>query len=49
MISKREVLDPNAPLEKLLFFVDKDDPTQPPKHAGNMMINPMLGRISIER
>lgn len=34
--------NPNAPLEKLLFFVDKDDPTQPPKHAGNMIINPVL-------
>jgi flagellar hook-associated protein 1 len=34
--------DPNAPLEKLLFFVDKDNPTQPPKNAGSMMINPML-------
>jgi flagellar hook-associated protein 1 len=34
--------DPNAPLEKLLFFVDKEDPTQPPKNAGNMTINPML-------
>jgi flagellar hook-associated protein 1 len=35
-------LNPNAPLEKLLFFVDKDDPTQPPKHAGNIIINPVL-------
>ncbi|WP_045518451.1 flagellar hook-associated protein FlgK [Neobacillus niacini] len=35
-------IDPSAPLEKLLFFVDKDDPTQPPKNAGSMMINPML-------
>lgn len=35
-------VDPNAPLEKLLFFVDKDDPTQPPKHAGNMVVNPQL-------
>lgn len=34
--------DPNAPLEKLLFFVDKDDPTQPPKNAGNMIVNPKL-------
>ncbi|MEH7493924.1 flagellar hook-associated protein FlgK [Neobacillus niacini] len=34
--------DPNAPLEKLLFFVDKDDPTQPPKNAGSMIINPFL-------
>lgn len=39
---QRRSLDPNAPLEKLLFFVDKDDPTQPPKHAGNMMVNPAL-------
>ncbi|MEH7273216.1 flagellar hook-associated protein FlgK [Neobacillus vireti] len=34
--------DPNGPLEKLLFFVDKDNPTQPPSHAGNIMINPVL-------
>lgn len=34
--------NPNAPLEKLLFFVDKDDPTQPPKDAGNIIINPVL-------
>ncbi|SDM90749.1 flagellar hook-associated protein FlgK [Bacillus sp. OK048] len=34
--------DPTAPLEKLLFFVDKDDPTQPPKDAGNIIINPAL-------
>jgi flagellar hook-associated protein 1 len=35
-------LDPNAPLEKLLFFVDKDDPTQPPTNTGNMVVNPAL-------
>jgi flagellar hook-associated protein 1 len=35
-------LDPNTPLEKLLFYVDKDDPSQPPKHAGNMIVNPVL-------
>jgi flagellar hook-associated protein 1 len=34
--------NPNAALEKLLFFVDKDDPTQPPRNAGSMMINPTL-------
>lgn len=34
--------DPSEPLEKLLFFVDKDDPTKPPSHAGNIMINPVL-------
>jgi flagellar hook-associated protein 1 len=28
--------------EKLLFFVDKDDPTQPPKNAASMMLNPEL-------
>lgn len=27
---------------QLLFFVDKDDPTQPPKSAANMIINPVL-------
>lgn len=34
--------NPDSELEKLLFFVDKDDPTQPPKNAGNMIINPIL-------
>lgn len=29
-------------LEKVLFFVDKDDPTQPPKDAANMIVNPKL-------
>lgn len=34
--------DLNAPLDKLLFFVDKDDPTQPPTSASNMIVNPIL-------
>jgi flagellar hook-associated protein 1 len=34
--------DPNAPLDPILFFVDKDDPTQAPTNAGNMIINPDL-------
>ncbi|WP_284036444.1 flagellar hook-associated protein FlgK [Neobacillus sp. 114] len=29
-------------LEKVLFFVDKDDPTQPPKDAASMIVNPKL-------
>jgi flagellar hook-associated protein 1 FlgK len=32
----------SAPLDQLLFFVDKDDPTQPPKDAVNMIVNPRL-------
>jgi flagellar hook-associated protein 1 len=31
-----------ARLEKVLFFVDKDDPTQPPKDAASVVINPKL-------
>jgi len=34
--------DPNAALDQLNFFVDKDDPSQPPKNAGNMIVNPKL-------
>lgn len=34
--------NPAAPLDQLLFFVDKEDPTQPPKHAGNITINPKI-------
>ncbi|MFZ7944680.1 flagellar hook-associated protein FlgK [Neobacillus sp. 19] len=29
-------------LEKVPFFVDKDDPTKPPKDAASMMVNPKL-------
>ncbi|MFF2448112.1 flagellar hook-associated protein FlgK [Neobacillus sp. NPDC058068] len=29
-------------VEKVLFFVDKDDPTQPPRDAANMMVNPKI-------
>ncbi|MFJ5716444.1 flagellar hook-associated protein FlgK [Neobacillus sp. NPDC093127] len=29
-------------VEKILFFVDKDDPTQPPRDAAHMMVNPQL-------
>jgi flagellar hook-associated protein 1 len=29
-------------VEKVLFFVDKDDPTQPPTDAASMIINPRL-------
>ncbi|WP_462410717.1 flagellar hook-associated protein FlgK [Neobacillus sp. Marseille-QA0830] len=34
--------DPNAALDQLKFFVDKDDHTQPPKNAGSMIVNPEL-------
>jgi flagellar hook-associated protein 1 len=34
--------DLNGNTEKLLFFVDKDDPTQPPKNAASMILNPEL-------
>ena len=39
---KKRSSNPNEPLEKLLFFVDKDDPTQPPRNAGSLIINPIL-------
>lgn len=34
--------DPNAPLEKLLFFVDKNNPDAPPTSAENMIVNPKI-------
>ncbi|RHW33325.1 flagellar hook-associated protein FlgK [Neobacillus notoginsengisoli] len=37
-----EYFEMNTPPEKLLFFVDKDDPNQPPASADRMVINPKL-------
>lgn len=34
--------NPGAPLQGLLFFVDKNDPTQPPRDAANMILNPVI-------
>ncbi|RDU35912.1 flagellar hook-associated protein FlgK [Neobacillus piezotolerans] len=34
--------DPTVQPDKLLFFVDKNDPTQPPSSADSIMVNPLL-------
>ncbi|WP_059172694.1 flagellar hook-associated protein FlgK [Bacillus sp. FJAT-27445] len=34
--------DPSVQPEPLLFFVDKNDPTQPPSSADSIMVNPLL-------
>ncbi|WP_316570340.1 flagellar hook-associated protein FlgK [Neobacillus sp. YIM B06451] len=34
--------DPTVQPDKLLFFVDKNDPTKPPTNADSIMLNPLL-------
>jgi flagellar hook-associated protein 1 len=40
--ANKEARNLDGAAEELLFFVDKDDPTQPPKNAASMILNPQL-------